>query len=85
MRLAVLVPALIYLLAIAFFIKDSYSVFGLPLDDGWIHRVYSRSFAQGRGFAYNSGQQEAGSTSPLWVVVSAPAHWFGGAGVNARS
>jgi len=49
---------------------------GFPLDDGWIHRVYARSLARGQGFAYNDGEQEAGATSPLWVVVSAPAHWL---------
>ncbi|HVP57955.1 MAG TPA: hypothetical protein VMU02_07630, partial [bacterium] len=81
-RLALLAPVLVYLVMIALFIKDSNSAFGLPLDDGWIHRVYSRSFASGHGFAYNDGEQEAGSTSPLWVVVSAPAHWFGAAGAK---
>jgi hypothetical protein len=47
-----------------------------PLDDAWIHRVYARSFAWGHGFAYNDGVQEAGCTSPLWAVISAPVHWL---------
>lgn len=54
-----------------------------PLDDAWIHRVYARALAFGQGFAYNPGQQEPGSTSPLWAVVSAPAHWLQLAGDDA--
>lgn len=46
-----------------------------PLDDAWIHRVYARSFAWGHGFAYNAAQ-EAGCTSPLWAVISAPVQWL---------
>jgi hypothetical protein len=81
-RLAILIPAVIYLVGVGCFIKDWHSLIGLPVDDGWIHRVYSRSFAFGHGFAYNDGEQEGGSTSPLWVIVSSPAHWFGGLGVK---
>ena len=58
-------------------VKDQYSVYHFPLDDAWIHQVYARSLAMGQGMAYNPGQQEAGSTSPLWAVVTAPAHWLG--------
>lgn len=47
-----------------------------PLDDAWIHRVYARSMAFGQGFAYNAGQPETGATSPLWIAISAPAHWL---------
>lgn len=50
---------------------------GFPLDDAWIHRVYARSVASGHGFQYNVGADEAGATSPLWVVVSAPSEWLG--------
>ncbi len=46
------------------------------MDDAWIHRIYSKSFAFGQGFQYNDGSQEAGATSPLWVIVSSPAQWF---------
>jgi hypothetical protein len=53
------------------------------LDDAWIHRVYSASFAAGNGFEYNPGQTEAGSTSPLWSIVTAPAHWIEGLGTSA--
>ena len=77
---AILVPVAVYLFALSGFLGDSYSRFDFPLDDAWIHRVYSRSIAFGHGFAYNEGEQEAGSTSPLWAVVTAPAHWLEGAG-----
>lgn len=67
----------VYLLAATFFASASaYSRLGFPLDDSWIHRVYARAFAHGEGFAYNPGQQETGATSPLWIIVTAPAHWL---------
>ena len=71
-------PGLVYLAAVAAFIKNRHSVFDFPLDDAWIHRVYSRSLALGQGFAYNPGQPEAGSTSPLWSLLTAPVHWLAG-------
>ena len=46
---------------------------GFPLDDAWIHMVYARALADFQGFAYNPGQLETGATSPLWVVLLAPA------------
>ena len=49
------------------------ALYGLPLDDAWIHMVYARSLAALQGFAYNPGQLETGSTSPLWAVLLAPA------------
>lgn len=48
---------------------------GFPLDDAWIHMVYARSLAALHGFAYNPGQLETGSTSPLWSVLLVPASW----------
>jgi hypothetical protein len=48
---------------------------GFPLDDAWIHMVYARSLATFHGFAYNPGQLETGSTSPLWAVLLVPASW----------
>lgn len=72
---ATLLPVIVFSLAsLAFLSQSLASLEGFPLDDGWIHRVYGRSLAQGRGFEYNHGEQEAGSTSPLWAVVTAPAH-----------
>ncbi len=49
---------------------------GLPLDDGWIHLVYARSFGHLHGFAYNPGQAETGFTSPLWVMLLSPLFWL---------
>lgn len=71
-----LIPLFVYLAASIWFIQNQYSLFGFPLDDAWIHRVYARSLAMGHGLAYNPGQQETGSTSPLWIIASAPAHWL---------
>ncbi len=48
---------------------------GLPLDDAWIHLVYARSLAALQWFAYNPGQLETGSTSPLWAMLLVPASW----------
>lgn len=69
-------PLLIYFFVSLWFIQDHYCRSDFPLDDAWIHRVYARSFAMGHGFAYNPGRQETGCTSPLWILVSAPAHWL---------
>lgn len=82
-KAAVIVPLVVYFLALSGFLADSYSRFDFPLDDAWIHRVYSRSVAFGHGFEYNEGVAEAGSTSPLWAIVTAPAHWLEGAGGGA--
>jgi hypothetical protein len=49
---------------------------GFPLDDAWIHMVYARSLAALHGFAYNPGQLETGSTSPLWSIMLVPASWI---------
>ncbi|MCP4345681.1 MAG: hypothetical protein GY795_09155 [Desulfobacterales bacterium] len=71
------IPVAVFLIGIICFISDSFCLFDFPLDDAWIHQVYSQSFAFGHGFQYNDGIQEAGSTSPLWAIVTSPAHWFG--------
>jgi hypothetical protein len=80
-----LASALVALAAmIAFLSAGSDGVLcGFPLDDAWIHRVYARSVAFGHGFQYNVGADEAGATSPLWIVVSAPAEWLGALSVDA--
>jgi len=69
----------LHALSLAFFLSASpHSRWDFPLDDAWIHQVYARAIAGGEGFAYNEGQQEAGSTSPLWTAVTAPVHWLAG-------
>lgn len=75
-RIAGCLPAAIYGLAVATFAKNRFSWLDFPLDDAWIHRVYARAIACGQGLAYNSGRPEAGSTSPLWALLTAPAHWL---------
>ncbi len=66
----------------SFLSASSYSKYDFPLDDAWVHRIYARSFSSGNGFEYNEGAQEAGSTSPLWSIVSSPAHWLEGFGAG---
>jgi hypothetical protein len=78
-----LIPYIIFLCGVIYYASDAYSLLGFPLDDAWIHRVYSKSFAFGKGFQYNTGIQEAGSTSPLWAIVSSPSHWLESLGTNA--
>lgn len=43
---------------------------GVPLDDTWIHFRFAENFAKEFNFTFNPGQPTAGTTSPLWVVVS---------------
>ena len=72
-----LVPAVVYAaMLVTFLAWGPANRSEFPLDDAWIHRVYARAFAWGHGFAYNDGVQEAGCTSPLWAVLTAPAHWL---------
>lgn len=40
-----------------------------PLDDAWIHQVFARSLAEGRGLSYSGGVPSAGCSSPLWAFV----------------
>jgi len=79
-----LLPAVIYLAGIFSFLSYPDRFDSFPLDDAWIHQVYARALAAGHGFEYNNGAQEAGSTSPLWAVATAPIHWFAG-GSAART
>ena len=71
------IPVAVFVLVAAFYLAQSARVrFHFPLDDAWTHQVYARSLASGHGFDYNAGRPEAGSTSPLWAIASAPAHWL---------
>jgi hypothetical protein len=71
-----LLPYVLFLLVVAFFADNAFVLFDFPVDDAWIHRVYARSMAMGHGMAYNGSAQETGSTSPLWVILTAPLHWL---------
>ncbi len=51
------------------------AVTGLPLDDAWIHLVYARSIAHTGLPYFNTGQLEAGFTSPVWIGVLAIAEY----------
>jgi hypothetical protein len=78
-RLAVFLAA--HLLVAFCFVLDrapgtAAALTGLPLDDAWIHMVYARGLAALHGFAYNPGQLETGSTSPLWAIALVPATWM---------
>jgi hypothetical protein len=42
---------------------------GLPLDDGWTHMVYARSFGEHFQYFFNPGERESGTTSPLWASL----------------
>ncbi|HEY5284325.1 MAG TPA: hypothetical protein VIM14_16150, partial [Polyangia bacterium] len=84
LRMSLVKLTLIFLVAhvaaALFFLLDrapgtAAALVGLPLDDAWIHLVYARSLAALHGFAYNPGQLETGSTSPLWAVLLVPATW----------
>lgn len=46
-----------------------------PLDDGWIHMVYARNFAEHAQLWYNPGIPESGMTSPLWAITVGSV-WF---------
>ena len=51
---------------------------GFPLDDAWIHAVYAREIARTLTMAYNPGVPATGETAPLWPILLAPIHRFGG-------
>src|SRR3569623_895547 len=44
-------------------------------DDAYIHLEFTRSVANGRGFAFN-GRVVAGDTAPLWVLLLVAVHAF---------
>lgn len=69
-RLALL--ALLTALIVSIYALVSHTV-GFPLDDAWIHQDFARTLAQHGRFAYAPDQSGAGSTSPLWVLLLAPA------------
>src|SRR5262245_5833484 len=76
-------PVLVYLAAVLLFGLDPSARSDFPLDDAWIFRVYARALAHGEGFAYDGTRQEAGATSPLWVIATAPAEWLAPLGSGA--
>lgn len=56
----------------------AYMLLQLPLwsyltDDTYIHLVYAKNVLQGQGWVFNPGEPSYGSTSPLWILLLAPA------------
>jgi len=47
------------------------NLWGVPLDDAYIHFRFVRNLAAGHGFAFNPDHPVPGSTSPLWVLLLA--------------
>ncbi len=45
------------------------NLWGVPLDDAYIHFRFAQNLALGRGFAFNPDGAIPASTSPLWVLV----------------
>ncbi len=45
------------------------NLWGVPLDDAYIHFRFVQNLATGHGFAFNPDQPVPGSTSPLWVLL----------------
>lgn len=53
------------------------NLWGVPVDDAYIHFRFAQNLASGHGFAFNPDQPVPGSTSPLWVVLLAIPGFFG--------
>ncbi|MCP4415064.1 MAG: hypothetical protein GY805_00480 [Chloroflexi bacterium] len=70
----VLVLALALLLQIIYLqtsLSKTGGVWGVPLDDAWIHYRFAQSLSQGEGFSYMPDVPTPGSTSPLWTLLLA--------------
>ena len=50
---------------------------GFPLDDAWIHQTYARNLVKYGQWAFIPGHPSAGSTSPLWTLLSAMGYFLG--------
>lgn len=61
-----LAPPLLLLAAEAWLFDGDWQ---FPLDDSFIHLVFARSLAEGRGLAFNPHQLVAGTTAPLWTAL----------------
>jgi hypothetical protein len=58
---------------VAFFLRAQLALagnlWGVPLDDAYIHFRFAQNLAAGHGFSFNPDHPVPGSTSPLWVVM----------------
>lgn len=84
-RLAILWPVVAFLAvglaAMALYVYRQLTIAGTlnpPLDDAWIHFRFAENLARGLGMSYNPGIATPGTTSPLWVLLLAPAWWLTG-------
>ena len=50
---------------------------GYIKDDAYISYRYAHHLADGHGMVYNLGEKVEGYTNFLWIVLCAPAFWFG--------
>jgi hypothetical protein len=66
---------------VAFFLRAQLALagnlWGVPLDDAYIHFRFAQNLAAGHGFSFNPDHPVPGSTSPLWVVLLAGAAVLG--------
>jgi hypothetical protein len=47
------------------------------IDDAWITYRYAENIAEGAGFVYNRGERVLGTSTPLYTLLLAAAHWLG--------
>ncbi|HKC76642.1 MAG TPA: hypothetical protein VKF37_20935, partial [Chloroflexota bacterium] len=70
-----LLPAALTLAGVAFFLRAQLALagnlWGVPLDDAYIHFRFAQNLAAGHGFSFNPDHPVPGSTSPLWAVLLA--------------
>jgi arabinofuranosyltransferase len=76
-----ILPAALTLAGVTFFLRAQLALagnlWGVPLDDAYIHFRFAQNLAAGHGFSFNPDHPVPGSTSPLWVVVLAGAAVLG--------
>jgi hypothetical protein len=69
--------------------RELAGVYGLPLDDGWIHARFAQNLARGYGFSFNPGEPTSTTTGPLWTLLLAVGyrltgeHLFTGIALNS--
>lgn len=61
------------MIILAIFLLMQWPLWDYVTDDTYIHLVYARNVMQGQGWSFNPGEPSYGSTSPLWVILLAPA------------
>ena len=76
-----LVLVVLTLAGVALFLRAQQSIagnlWGVPLDDAYIHFRFAQNLASGHGFSFNPNQPVPASTSPLWVLLLAVPAAFG--------